>query len=458
MTNGLEPAPPTEGERRAVAALTASGVGFSLTRHGPVRSLAEAAALRGVSPRDIVKTLVVRRGSDDYVFVLVPGDREFSWPKLRAHLRVSRVSMPGAEEALAATGYQRGTITPFGATRAWPVIADADIRGRTISMGAGAHGVAVTVAADDVIRVLGADVADLSEPEPEEAAVAVFRERHGLPGLADVHVHFAPPNLEARIFGYFDAAGPLIGREWPIRYRVGEAERVALLRAFGVRRFTSMIYPHKPGMARWLNGWAGEFASRTPECARTATFFPEPDAADYVADAITAGTRIFKCHVQVGGFDPRDPLLDPVWGRLAEAGVPTVIHAGSGPVPGSHTGPLPVREVLRRHPRLRLVIAHLGMPEYAPFLELALANENIWLDTTMTFTDFVEREAPFPADWRPRLVELADRIVLGTDLPTIPYPYVHQLESLERLELGSQWLRKVCWENGIRLLGAPPAS
>ncbi|MCB0887766.1 MAG: YbaK/EbsC family protein [Propionibacteriaceae bacterium] len=150
------------GETRALAALQELGINHLVTRHGPVRSLEEAAAARGIAPKDLVKTIVVRRGDDDYVFVLVPGDREFSWPKLRTLLGVSRLSMPDAATAKDVTGYERGTITPFGATTAWPVIADEAIVGRTISMGGGAHGVGVTVAADDVIGALGAAVADVS--------------------------------------------------------------------------------------------------------------------------------------------------------------------------------------------------------------------------------------------------------------------------------------------------------
>lgn len=150
------------GETRAMAALEELGIDYRVTRHGPVRSLEEAAAARGIAPRDLVKTIVVRRGDDDYVFVLVPGDREFSWPKLRALLGVSRLSMPDAATAKAVTGYERGTITPFGSTTAWPVIADIAVVGRTISMGGGAHGLGVTVSADDVIATLGATVADVS--------------------------------------------------------------------------------------------------------------------------------------------------------------------------------------------------------------------------------------------------------------------------------------------------------
>ena len=153
-----------DGEERAVAALAASGIAYEVTRHGRVGSLEEAAAARGVRPGDIVKTLVVRRADDDYLFVLVPGDREISWPKLRAHLGVSRLSMPDATTARDVTGYERGTITPFGSARAWPVVADATLTERTVSIGAGAHGVAATVGADALVAALDADVADVTDP------------------------------------------------------------------------------------------------------------------------------------------------------------------------------------------------------------------------------------------------------------------------------------------------------
>ena len=133
--------------------------------HGPVRSLVEAADARGVEPADVVKTLVVRRGDDDHLLVLVPGLRTISWPRLRALLGVSRLSMPDAAAAKAATGYERGTITPFGATRAWPVVADERLRGRRITLGAGAHGLAVALDADAALAALSAEVADISDPE-----------------------------------------------------------------------------------------------------------------------------------------------------------------------------------------------------------------------------------------------------------------------------------------------------
>ncbi|UYQ63146.1 amidohydrolase family protein [Streptomyces peucetius] len=286
----------------------------------------------------------------------------------------------------------------------------------------------------------------------EAAEVREFWQRLGLPGLVDVHTHFMPERVLRKVWAYFDAVGPMTGMEWPITYRHEEEERVGLLRDFGVRAFTSMLYPHKPGMAAWLNGWAADFAARTPDCAHTATLFPEEGVAGYVREAVEGGARIFKSHLQVGAYDPGDPLLDPAWGLLAEARVPVVMHCGSGPAPGKYTGPEPVGRVLARHPRLRLVVAHMGMPEYGDFLALAERYPEVRLDTTMAFTDFSEAFAPFPGTERGRLADLGDRIVLGTDFPNIPYPYAHQLVVLERLGLGDDWLRAVCHDNGARLL------
>jgi Cys-tRNA(Pro) deacylase len=151
----------------AVAAVAAAGIDHEVIRRGPARSLAEAARIQGAEVRDVVKTLVVRQSPERYVFVLVPGDRVISWPKLRALLGVNRLSLPDAATAKDATGYERGTITPFGSSAPWPVIADERLRGRTISLGAGEHGVALRLAADDAIAALGATLADVTDPEPQ---------------------------------------------------------------------------------------------------------------------------------------------------------------------------------------------------------------------------------------------------------------------------------------------------
>ena len=157
MTSG------SDGSARAIAAAERLGLPYAVTRHGPVRSLEEAATARGNEPHQLVKTIVVRVSEGDYRFVLVPGGREIAWPKLRALLGVNRLSMPPADVALEVTGYERGTITPLGSSTAWPVVADSRVSG-TISVGGGAHGVGLTVDAQALVEALGATTADVTEP------------------------------------------------------------------------------------------------------------------------------------------------------------------------------------------------------------------------------------------------------------------------------------------------------
>lgn len=286
-----------------------------------------------------------------------------------------------------------------------------------------------------------------------------FADVLGLPGLSDLHTHFLPPRVMAKVRAQFDAAGPLIGRPWPLHYRDSDEVLVETLRSFGVRRFTALPYAHKPEMAEFLNDWAAGFAARVPEALVCGTFFPEPGVAAYVASRSAPSAHrveVWKVHVQVGAFDVTDPLLDEAWGIVADAGTPVVLHAGSGPVATEHTGPAPVAALLARHPRLRLVIAHAGAPEYAEFLALAEAHERVALDTTMAFTPFFEEMGgAYPPALLPRLRDLglAGKVHLGSDFPNIPYPYSIQLDALERLDLGEEWLRAVCWTNTEALLG-----
>jgi uncharacterized protein len=284
-------------------------------------------------------------------------------------------------------------------------------------------------------------------------------QRLGLPGVVDIHTHFLPERMFRRVWAHFDEVAPLIGRPWPVTYRWDQDRRLAFLRQMGVRRFTALTYAHRPGMAADLTDFALDLSAAEPDCVPSATFFPEDGVLDQVSSALDRGARVFKIHAQVGGFDLRVQALDEVWGLLADAAVPVVVHVGSGPVPRAGlTGPDKLEGVLRRHPQLTAVVAHLGAPEYAEFLTLAERYPRVHLDTTMVFTDFFEDLAPFPADLLPRLAALPDRVVLGSDFPNLPYPYAHQLEALERLgdrepRFDDDWLRAVCWFNGRRLIG-----
>jgi Cys-tRNA(Pro)/Cys-tRNA(Cys) deacylase len=149
------------GVRRMLDDADRRGLLVELRRRPVAHSLEEAAELLGITPSDMAKTIVVRRGSGDYLFAVIPGGTQISWPKLRSLLGVSKMKLPDAAEALQATGYERGTITPIGSDPIWPVIIDQRLAGRRAALGAGGHGYSAFVQIDDLVRAYGATMADI---------------------------------------------------------------------------------------------------------------------------------------------------------------------------------------------------------------------------------------------------------------------------------------------------------
>jgi Cys-tRNA(Pro)/Cys-tRNA(Cys) deacylase len=151
------------GVRRMLAAADQRGLAIELRRRPAARSLEEAAELLGIRSSDMAKTIVVRRSNGSYLLVVIPGDTQIAWPKLRSLLGVSKMKLPDAAEALEATGYERGTITPIGSEPSWPVIIDAKLLGRRAALGAGEHGYSAFVDIDDLVRAFDATVADIAD-------------------------------------------------------------------------------------------------------------------------------------------------------------------------------------------------------------------------------------------------------------------------------------------------------
>jgi Cys-tRNA(Pro) deacylase len=170
-TRSLYAAPVIDAEGKpfstpATRALEAAGVPFQVVRTEIARSAEESAGFQGIPVGSLLRSILVRRGADDFFFVLVPGGRRFNWPKLRQLLGTNRLTLPTEEEAKAETGYVRGAITPFGARRPWPVIADASIEGLdVVAIGGGARGVNVHLAPADLVRATDAQVVDITVPE-----------------------------------------------------------------------------------------------------------------------------------------------------------------------------------------------------------------------------------------------------------------------------------------------------
>lgn len=288
-----------------------------------------------------------------------------------------------------------------------------------------------------------------------DAQVSDWLAELGIAGITDLHVHFMPDRVQQKVWGFFDEVAASGAPAWPIHYRLPLQERIEVLAGLGVRNFSSLNYAHRPGMAQWLNDFSTALAQDHAQVIHSATFFPEPQAPAVVQRALDAGARIFKIHVQVGGFCVLDPRLEEAWRLVEQAGAPVVIHCGHGPHPGTFTGIAPIRRLIERHPGLVLIIAHAGLPDYLPFAELAQKHSNVYLDTTMVGTSYMQQLFPVPPDYARILHGLAGKVVLGSDFPSIPYPYSHQLQVLNDWGLGAEWLAGALWHTPRELVGLP---
>jgi predicted TIM-barrel fold metal-dependent hydrolase len=267
--------------------------------------------------------------------------------------------------------------------------------------------------------------------------------------VVDAHVHLFPPGVFAALWRWFDA------NAWHVRYRLQAEEVVAFLLARGMRRFVALHYSHKPEMARTLNRFVAEVARAHPQVIPLGTVLPgEPDARAILREALgPLGLRGIKihCHVQEMGAD--DPRLDEVYRACAEAAVPVVIHAGRMPYsPGYRVDPRTlcaaeqVDRALRRHPRLTMVVPHLGADEFDAYTALLDRHEHLYLDTTMAVCDFMPMRAPsslFPGR--------ADRLLYGTDFPNIPYPWDREVRQIVATPMADDARRALLSGNAERL-------
>lgn len=270
--------------------------------------------------------------------------------------------------------------------------------------------------------------------------------------VIDAHVHLFPDGVFEAIWRWFDA------HAWPVRYRLHAEEVVEFLRARGVKRFVALHYAHKPGIAAGLNRFVSELSRAHPGIVPLATVFPgEPDADAILRDAFgPLGLRGVKLHCHVQRMPADDPRLEPVWRACEDAGLPAVIHAGrepSSPAYGLDTRALcaasQVERVLQRHPRLTMVVPHLGADEWGDYAALLDRYENLWLDTTMVLAGFFPEGPPSPL-WPGR----ASRLLYGTDFPNIPYAWDRELKTVIATLDDPALRRAVLADNARRVFGA----
>lgn len=267
--------------------------------------------------------------------------------------------------------------------------------------------------------------------------------------IIDVHAHVLPQKVFDKIWAYFDQ------HHWPIYYRTGEAERAAYLEAH-TAAYTTLCYAHRAGMAAWLNDYALAYAQAHPKAIAMGTFHPDDaDAADYVAEGLKRGLQGFKLHLEVQKFNPADPRLQRVYDLVTEAGAVLVVHTAGQPLPGPWTGPEHFARMLAMAPRVPMIIAHMGGPEFPAYLRYA-DHHRLYFDTAMVGVNW----AGFGTLDEATLALVrrhADRIVFGSDFPSIPYDWAHQVATVKSWGLSREQLEAVFWRTAAGIFGLDEA-
>ena len=273
-----------------------------------------------------------------------------------------------------------------------------------------------------------------------------------------MHAHFFPERVFASLWKWFEA------RWWGISYKGTPDELAEKLRSFGVKRFVTYNYAHKPGMAARLNEWTASFCEEHPEAIPFATVHPDDTGnAAMVDDLFDRGFAGVKIQPLVSDFYPCDPRMDEVYGRIVERGRILTAHAGTGPAANQYVGADNFEPVMDRFPEMKVIVAHMGAFEYDRFFDIARRCPNVFLDTSVNFIDqdvmrrlIEERRFPpleIPSDIPAEvLLELQDRLLFGSDFPNIPYTYTDCIESITSLGLGDEFEEAVFYGNAGRLL------
>lgn len=270
--------------------------------------------------------------------------------------------------------------------------------------------------------------------------------------VVDAHVHLFPPSVFEAIWRWFDT------NAWPIRYRLHAEQVVEFLIERGVTSFCALHYSHKPGMAAWLNSFVADVARAHSQVMPLATVLPgEPGACDILREAFdTLGARGVKLHCHVQQMAADDPRLEEVYALCEAAERPILIHAGREPSLAAYgvdcralLAADQVGRVLDRHPRLKLVVAHLGADEFVEYEALLDQHENLWLDTTMTLGEYFQvtpQATLFPGR--------AARLLFGSDFPNLPYAWDRELVRAVAAPMSNDERDAFLGGNALKLFGS----
>ena len=269
-----------------------------------------------------------------------------------------------------------------------------------------------------------------------------------LPPVVDAHVHLFPDDIFASIWKWFDQYG------WPIRYKMTTSRAIEFLLSRGIDYIVALQYAHKPGIAREMNDYMAAVCRSHDRVIGLATVLPgEKDAAQILKEGFDLGLSGVKLHAHVQCFDVTGRDMRTVYEICAAFGKPLLMHAGREPKSPKYAcdpyllcGADKVEQILIDYPDLKLCIPHMGADEYEAFQRLITDYDNLWLDTTMTLSDYLF------LDFKPNFHELRkDRIIFGTDFPNLPYAWDRELKNLCEMNLSQESLALVLGGNAKTL-------
>ena len=265
-----------------------------------------------------------------------------------------------------------------------------------------------------------------------------------LPPVIDAHVHLFDDHIFERLWWWFEQYG------WPLRYKLKAPAVIDFLLARGVEHIVALHYAHKNGVARSMNRFVARLVADHSQVTGVATVMPgEPDAVQIIEEGFSLGLVGVKLHCHVQCLSPDDPALHEIYDLCAARGMPVIIHAGREPKsPAYRCDPHAlcsadrVDYVLRDHPRLRLVVPHLGADEFGAYARLLERHDNLWLDTTMAVAEYF----PVAAPWSLLQVR-PERILYGTDFPNLPYAWDRELKKLIEHKLPEEQIAAILGGN-----------
>lgn len=262
----------------------------------------------------------------------------------------------------------------------------------------------------------------------------------------DIHVHCFNPKIAERAIRILEETAGITP------YTRGlTVQTVQRFDEWGVDKGVILPIATKPAQQRLLNDWVAEVQRTNDRFLGFGAIHPDAgDAFEELDKIIELGLHGVKLHPDYQGFMVDEERLDPLYDEIERRGLPVIFHAGfDGMSPDLiHCTPQGARNVIQRHPHMKMVFAHMGgIFQWEEVLEtLAGVDGEVYFDTAFTSRDL-------SGGLMEKIIKKhgADRILFGSDCP-----WDSSLEiknKILRLKLSDDEKENILGGNALKLLG-----